>query len=81
MYKLLAVDFKLPEELNDTIKAYLHHLNYENGTSVDCYQAEIQVILNWCHRDELLTEEQIQLLRDYYQRDGIFRSNDYESDS
>lgn len=81
MYKLLAVDFELPKELNDTIKAYLHHLNYDSGTSVDCYQAEIQVILNWCLRDELLTEDQIQLLRDYYQRDGIFRSNDYEPDS
>ncbi|MBQ8698660.1 MAG: hypothetical protein IJ521_06645 [Schwartzia sp.] len=80
MYKPLAIDFEIPEELDGTIKAYLHHLNYESGTSVDCYQAEIQVILNWCYRDELLTEKQINLLRDYYQRDGVLRSNGHGPD-
>ena len=80
MYKPLPIDFDIPEELDDSIRAYLHHLNYESGTSVDCYQAEIQVILNWCSRDEVLTEDQIQLLRDYYQRDGILRSDGHGSD-
>ena len=71
MYKPLKIDFPIPEDLEDIINQYLHHLNYEDRMSIDYYRTEIQLILNWCFRESLLTDEQIELLRNYYQYNGI----------
>ena len=71
MYKKLDINFDIPEELEYTIDTYLQDLNGPYDTADDCYQAEIQVILNWCARDHILEEWQIRMLRDYYEHGGI----------
>ena len=70
-YKKLNIDFEIPEELSDTIDKFLDYLNRGEYTMDDCFQEEIRVILNWCKRENILTEDQIELLRNYYQRGGI----------
>ena len=74
MYQKLKIDFEIPDELDREIDEYIHHLNYESGTSIDCYQEEIRVILNWCQIESILTPQQIEILRNYYQRNKMIRS-------
>lgn len=70
-YHPLSIDFDIPEDLSDIIDEYVDYLNNSDHSSIDYYKTEIQLILNWCYRESLLSEDNIQLLRDYYQRDGI----------
>ncbi|MCM1543595.1 MAG: hypothetical protein NC121_20415 [Blautia sp.] len=73
MYRPLEIDFEIPEILQSDIDEFIWHLNNENGNLRDCYEAEIRNILNCC--DEDLTEEQIQVMRDYYCRGGIYEDH------
>ena len=73
MYKELELDFEIPDDLQDIITEYLDYLNKGETDIIDYYRTEIQLILNWCYRESLLTDEQIKLIRDYYQRNGILR--------
>ena len=73
-YKPLKINFTIPEELQLAIDGYLHSLNYDNGGCEDCHRTEIMCELNWCYREGILTNEQIKLLRDYYQHKGILRN-------
>ena len=70
MYKPLEIDFEIPEILQRDIDEFLEELNERSGSMADCYEQEIRNILNGC--DFTLTEEQIELLRNYYCRGGIF---------
>ena len=72
MYEPLKIDFEIPEELQYDIDRFLDHLNNGDGKLEDCYRTEIQCALNWCVRERLLSDEQITLLRDYYQHKGIY---------
>ena len=74
-YKPIDIDFDIPEELQETIKLLLVELNEHNGRSADCYEAEIRSILNCCSIDEELTETQIEVLRRYYCKGGIYAPN------
>lgn len=73
MYKKLPISYKIPNELEDIINQYVIFLNTGKGLTDadDYYTTEIQLILNWCFREQLLSEEQIKELRNYYQRGGI----------
>lgn len=75
MYKKLEIDFEITEELEKLIDEYVHHLNTGEGLPDDYYRTEIQLELNFCVRERLLNNEQIKLLRDYYQYRGIERNN------
>ena len=70
-YHQLPINFAIPEDLSDIIDEYVDYLNNSDRSSIDYYKTEIQLILNWCYRESLLDDEKIQLLRDYYQYDGI----------
>ena len=70
-YTSLPINFIIPEELSDIIIQYVDYLNNSDHESIDYYETEIRLILNWCYRESLLTDEQIQLMRDYYQDGGI----------
>lgn len=72
-YQKLNIDFAIPEELENEIDEYINALNTMEKPPHDCFQAEIMVILNWCYRENILTNEQIKLLRDYYEHGGILR--------
>lgn len=69
-YKKLGIDFEIPELLERTINEFVIDLNENRGRLADCYEEEIRSLLN-CY-DLCLTEDQIQLLRDYYQWGGIY---------
>jgi len=73
-YHPLLIDFSIPEDLSDIIDEYVDYLNNSDHSSIDYYKTEIQLILNWCYRESLLSEDNITLLRDYYQRDGILEA-------
>lgn len=69
-YKKLDIDFEIPELLEEGINGVLKDLNERNGYMADCYEQDIRNTLNGC--DLCLDEEQIELLRDYYCRGGIY---------
>ena len=72
-YVPLPVDYELPFELGREINEYIDHLNNSDGSLDDCYRAEIMCTLNWCSRDNLLSEDKIAELRDYYQYKGVYK--------
>ena len=72
-YLPLKIDFEIPEDLQNDIDNFLHCINYNNKSLEDCYRTEIQCTLNWCYREKLLTDDQIHLLREYYQWGGIYK--------
>lgn len=72
MYKKLDIDFDIPEELNDSIEQLLRFLNTSpHPERDDCERTEVLMDLNWCFREKLLTDEQIDLLKKYYVKGGI----------
>ncbi len=73
MYTPLNIDFEIPEILQNSRDEYINNLNHQNGNLEDCYRAEIRNILNGC--DLCLNTHQINLLRDYYQKGGIYNAN------
>ena len=71
-YKPLTVNETLPEELQEDINRYLEYLNNGGKNVDDCYQTEVNVSLNWCRREQLLSEETISTLKNYYVFGGIY---------
>lgn len=70
-YHRLSLNFDIPEDLSDIIDEYVDYLNNSDHSSKDYYTTEIQLILNWCYRESLLSDDNIQLLREYYQYGGV----------
>jgi len=70
-YHHLHIDFDIPDDLRDIIDEYVDYLNNSDHSSKDYYTMEIMLILNWCYRESLLSDDKIQLLREYYQYGGI----------
>lgn len=70
MYKKLNIDFEIPEILSDSIDDFIEYLN-GGGKLGDCYEEDIRSTLNGC--DLCLTESQIDLLRQYYCKGGIYK--------
>lgn len=75
MYEPLKIDFTITEELKELIDQYVHYLNTGEGIADDYYRTEIQLELNACYRNHEMTDEQINLLREYYQHKGILKGN------
>lgn len=71
MFCKLKIDFNIPDDLSDIIDEYIDYLNNGGGTSDDYFKTEIKLTLNWCLRENKLSDDQIKLLRDYYQNGGI----------
>ena len=73
-YTKLEINFEIPELLQDSINDFIVNLNEHNGNLADCYVADIRNTLNGC--EECLTPEQIDMLRQYYCRGGIYNHAD-----
>lgn len=73
-YKKLEIDFPIPELLETGIEEFLIDLNEKGGKMADCYEQDIRSTLNGC--DLCMTEEQIDLLRQYYCKGGIYENAD-----
>ena len=71
MYRKLEVDFEITPELDQLLDDYVHFLNTGEGLPEDYHKTEIQLELNFCYREHILEDDQIQILRDYYQYGGI----------
>lgn len=74
MYKKLKIDFEIPYLLAHSIDEFLVDLNEHGGRLADCYEQDIRSTLNGC--DLCMTPAQVQLLREYYCKGGIYDSND-----
>lgn len=72
MYKKLKIDFEIPLILEESFDDFVKNLNEQNGSLADCYEQDIRNTLN-CY-DDAFTEEQLQLLRDYYVKGGIYKN-------
>ena len=72
-YKPLSINQSLPEDLEIEINRYLDYLNSGDTGVEDCYQTEVNVALNWCRREHLLTEDNIIALKNYYVFGGIHK--------
>ena len=64
MYKKLKINFEIPDILEESFDDFVKNLNEQNGNLADCYEQDIRSTLNGC--DECLTEDQINILRNYY---------------
>ena len=73
MYKKLKINFEIPEILEDSINGFVKNLNEQDGNLADCYEQDIRNTLNGC--DECLTEDQINILRNYYVKGGIYKND------
>lgn len=73
MYKALTIDFWIPEILSEDIEGFLKDLNERQGILADCWQEEIRNILN-CYEEDF-SEEQVEILRNYYCKGGIYESD------
>ena len=73
MYKKLKIDFEVPEILTESFDDFVKNLNEQNGNLADCYEQDIRNTLNGC--DECLTEDQINILRNYYEKGGIYKND------
>ena len=69
-YEPLKINFDIPEILQRNIEEFIQNLNERNGNLADCYEEEIRSLLNYCDAD--LNENQIELLRAYYCKGGIY---------
>jgi len=66
MFEKLKIDFEIPEELDDAINDLVYDMNNGRPDRKDIRQDEINFWLkDWSNG---LTNEQIELLRDYYIR-------------
>lgn len=74
LYKKLEINFPIPELLETSIEEFLIDLNEKGGKMADCYEQDIRSTLNGC--DLCMTEEQIDLLRQYYCKGGIYENVD-----
>ena len=73
MYKKLKIDFEVPEILTESFDDFVKNLNEQNGNLADCYEQDIRNTLNGC--DECLTEDQINILRKYNVKGGIYKND------
>lgn len=73
-YKALEIDFSIPAILQKDIDDFIFDLNMRDGQLADCYEQEIRNILNGC--DDCLEMGQIELLRNYYVKGGIYKERD-----
>lgn len=73
MYKKLKINFEIPEILEDSINGFVKNLNEQDGNLADCYEQDIRNTLN--DYDDMFTDEQLQLLRDYYVKGGIYQND------
>ena len=65
---------ELPEELAGAIDVFMYHINFESGTSEDCYRTEIDSCAKYAKRTGKITEEQYDALKEYYVHGGIYDS-------
>lgn len=69
-YVQLNIDFSISDSLQHAIDVFLHHINYESGTSEDCLRSEIDFYLK--ENKPTLSQEQYELLKDYYVNGAIY---------
>ena len=60
----------LPSELMIAIDTFMHHINFESGTSEDCLRSEIDFWLK--DAKPKLKDEDYEKLKDYYVHGGIY---------
>ena len=70
IYKKIEIDYIISEELNKFINEFVEYLNNSDGESEDYYRYEIDFWLK-DYKDRL-TDEQYNILREYYVRGGIY---------
>lgn len=71
-YHALNIDYAISQQLQRAIDDFLYHINYEDGTSEDCYRSEIHFWL----KDELdhgMSFQQFEQLKEYYVLGGVFK--------
>ena len=72
-YKRLKINFDIPEELEEAIVNFLHHVNFEYGYAEDYHRAEILNCLNEARKRNKINDERYKLLYDYYVMGGIYK--------
>ena len=63
-------DFEIPEFVDKAIDMLIEGIN-SNDLSADCYAAELDSNINHC-LDIDFDEDQVQVLKDYYIRGGMY---------
>lgn len=74
-YKKLAIDCALSPELANAIENFMYHINFESGTSEDCYRSEIEFWLKDSY-DQLLPDQYEEIKR-YYVLGYIYAGKGY----
>ena len=77
-YKPLDVDFEIPEYLQEAIDNYIRCLNHEKASCYDCYITELDLCIRDAWEEGYYSDEQREILRDYYRWHGILKSGNSE---
>lgn len=74
-YKKLIIDFAVPDFLEEEIDKFIEYINDESksGTLEDCYRTELHLAI----RDSGISEENKNILEDYYVKKGIYQGKGY----
>ena len=75
-FQKLPTSVELTKELEDAIETFMHHINFENGLSEDCYRSEIYFWLK--DMREKMPVEEYESLRDYYVFGGIYHNRPHD---
>ena len=61
------------DDLYSLIRDFVDYLNTtDNGLSEDCYRTEIDCEINWEKTHDILSEEDADVLKEYYVFGGIY---------
>jgi len=71
-FRRLETDSKLTPEPEQAIDVFMHHINFEDGKTEDCYRSEILIRLKDA-RGRCISIEEYERLKDYYVNGGIYK--------
>ncbi len=74
-YKKLDIDYDLSPELANAIENFMYHINFESGTSEDCYRSEIEIWLKDSY--DKLDPNKYEELKRYYVLGDIYIGRGY----
>lgn len=77
-YEKLNINFPISKELENAIDLFMESINKKGGSAEDCYRSEIDFWIKDCkYYKHKLTDEQYNLLRNYYVLGGIYKDLGY----
>ena len=76
MYEKLKLEFDIPDFIEEDIDKIMNYINVENPKrpeDSDCLRTELNCDINYCIRENILTREHAEILKDYYVHGEVYK--------